>query len=146
MDLIKAMLLAAGPFFFALGITQPLVQFEKLYFFSETPSLLDIIVSLWGSENTSLAMVVLLVSVVFPAAKLLAVALEAGGGNMAGHLHRLLPVLAKWSMMDVLLVALAIVAAKTSGFATALTQPGLWFYAGSAISVSLLHMLIRRQA
>ncbi|MCO6185154.1 paraquat-inducible protein A [Rhizobium sp. L1K21] len=145
MNFLLAVLLVFGPFSFALGITLPLVRFEKLYFFSETPSLIDIVRALWAGGNAALATLVVLVSILFPLAKLLTVAIEAGGGALAGHLQRVLPVLAKWSMMDVLLVALAIVAAKTSGFASALTQPGLWFYAGSAVSVSILHALIRRQ-
>ena len=37
--------------------------------------------------------------------------------------------LSNWSMLDVVLVALVIFAAKTSGLATAFTQPGLWFFA-----------------
>ncbi len=146
MRVLTALLLVFGPFSFALGITLPLVHFEKLYFFSETPSLVDIVVSLWNEGNAPLGLLVFTVSILFPTAKLLVVALEAGGGKPAGYLQQLLPVLAKWSMMDVLLVAIAIVAAKTSGFASALSQPGLWFYAGSAVSVSLLHAIIRRQA
>ena len=46
-------------------------------------------------------------------------------------------------MMDVMLVALVIVAAKTSGMASAFTQPGLWFYAASAIMAGLLQMKLR---
>ena len=46
---------------------------------------------------------------------------------------RWLSYLAKWSMMDVLLVALVIFGAKTSGIATAIAQPGIWFYAAAAI-------------
>jgi len=44
--------------------------------------------------------------------------------------------LAKWSMLDVLLVAIAIFAAKTSGLASAVSQPGLWFFAISTITIS----------
>jgi paraquat-inducible protein A len=51
--------------------------------------------------------------------------------------------MSKWSMMDVLLVALVIVAAKTSGIASAFTQPGLWFYAGSTVAVTLCQALVR---
>lgn len=144
MNVIKAFLLVAGPLCFALGITLPLVRFEKLYFFTETPSLLSIVVSLWQEGNLLLGVVVSMFSIVFPLAKLVAVAMEIAGRGGDGRLQKLLPLLAKWSMMDVLLVALVIVAAKTSGFATALTQPGLWFYAGSTIIVSLLNALIRR--
>jgi paraquat-inducible protein A len=56
---------------------------------------------------------------------------------------RLLPVLGKWSMMDVMLVAIVIVAAKTSGMASAFTQPGLWFYAASAIMTGLLQVKLQ---
>ena len=41
--------------------------------------------------------------------------------------------LSNWSMLDVVLVALVIFAAKTSGLATAFTRPGLWFFAASAM-------------
>ena len=40
--------------------------------------------------------------------------------------------ISKWSMMDVLLVALIIFGAKTSGLASAISQPGIWCYALSA--------------
>ena len=79
--------------------------------------------------------------------KLVGIALEATAqaavGKKAGWMTRLLPVLGKWSMMDVMLVALVIVAAKTSGMASAFTQPGLWFYAASAIMTGLLQMTMQ---
>lgn len=90
---IRPVLLVAAPFFLALGLVLPLVRFEKLWFFDETPSLLEIVASL------------------------------------------------KWSMMDVLLVAIVIAAAKTTGLANAFTQPGLWCYAASAMISGLLHSL-----
>ena len=43
--------------------------------------------------------------------------------------------------MDVLIVALVIVAAKTGGIATALTQPGLWFYLASALLAIIAHIV-----
>lgn len=42
-----------------------------------------------------------------------------------------------------MLVAIVIFAAKTSGMAEAFTQPGLWFYAGSAVMTGLLQMWLR---
>jgi paraquat-inducible protein A len=44
-------------------------------------------------------------------------------------------------MMDVLLVAIVVAAAKTTGLADAFTQPGLWCYATSTIISGLLHSL-----
>jgi paraquat-inducible protein A len=166
---LKSTLLVLAPLFLALGLTMPLMRFETLYFFSDRPSLLQIIGSLWSGGDQVLALLVLLLSVLFPVVKLIGVAAEAIGaaggrtGDLAGGgpqgdgqegsgraggrlLYRLVPYLAKWSMMDVMLVAIVIFAAKTSGLATAVTQPGLWFYAGSAILVSLLHPLLRGRA
>ncbi len=142
-------LLVAGPFFLALGLTLPLVRFEKLYFFEETPSLVTIIATLWLEGSHLLAILVAAFSVVFPIAKLLAVMVEAvglGGADETrnGLIASLLPVLSKWSMVDVMLVALVIVAAKTSGVADAFTQPGLWFYAGSALTVTAAHYALCR--
>ena len=64
-------------------------------------------------------------------------ALSPDGGEGVWF-SRLVPFLTKWSMMDVLLVAIVIFATKTSGLAQAFTQPGLWFYAGSSLAVAAL--------
>ena len=142
------LLLLIGPFFLALGLTLPLVRFKKLYFFEETPSLTAIVTTLWRDGSFLLALLVGLFSAVFPKVKLFAVAVEAvatgrsdGRRGLSTHW---LPLLSKWSMMDVMLVALVIVVAKTSGVADAFTQPGLWFYAGSALSVTAAHFIVGR--
>jgi paraquat-inducible protein A len=49
-------------------------------------------------------------------------------------------------MLDVVLVALVIFAAKTSGLATAFTKPGLWFFAASAVLTATASALARRRA
>lgn len=140
---IKPVLLVAAPFFLALGLVLPLVQFEKLYFFTETPSLIDIVAGLWQSGDRALACLVCLLSIIFPAIKMVGIAAEGlppvDGVRGGALLSRLIPLLSKWSMMDVMLVAIVIVAAKSSGLANAFTQPGLWFYAASALFAGLLH-------
>ena len=147
MILVVPALLVLSALCLAFGLVLPLVRFEKLYFFNETPSLVDIVVSLWGQGSGGLAVLVGLLSIVFPVVKLFGIALEATApvppDGRASVLARLLPVLGKWSMMDVMLVALVIVAAKTSGMASAFTQPGLWFYAASAIMTGLLQIKLR---
>lgn len=144
---IVPLFLVASAFCLALGLVLPLVRFEKLYFFSETPSLIGIVTSLWSQGSPALAVVIALLSIVFPIAKLIGIAIEAtapsAGGRQDRAVARLLPILGKWSMMDVMLVALVIVAAKTSGMATAFTQPGLWFYAASAVMTGILQMRLR---
>lgn len=147
MILVVPALLVLSALFLAFGLVLPLVRFEKLYFFDETPSLIDIVVSLWGQGSGGLAVLVALFSIIFPVIKLFGIALEATvqarPHGKTSLIARLLPVLGKWSMMDVMLVALVIVAAKTSGMASAFTQPGLWFYATSAIMTGLLQMKLQ---
>jgi paraquat-inducible protein A len=145
---VKAALLVTAPLFLALGIVLPLVRFETLYVFSDNPSLLEIVVSLWDEGNPALGVLVALLSIVFPVVKMTGIAAEAIGAGQGSTsqvlLDRLVPVLSRWSMMDVLLVALVIFAAKTSGIAQAFTQPGLWFYAGSSVLAGVLHGLPKR--
>jgi paraquat-inducible protein A len=139
-------LIAAAALFFVFGVSLPLMTFEKLYFFSEDPSLLDLVASLYGAGDLALAAVVALVSLVFPVFKMAAVATEALWPEQPrGFAARLVPMLGKWSLMDVLLVAIVIAAAKTSGLAQAFSQPGLWFYAGSTLAVSAAQALLARR-
>jgi paraquat-inducible protein A len=146
---LQAVLLVTVPFLLAFGLVLPLVRFEKLYFFSDTPSLLAIIGSLWRTENYLLAAIVALVSVALPILKTVSLAVEAVGTQRKSEggffFDLVVPQLARWSMADVLLVAIVIAAAKTSGLATAFTQPGLWFYAGSTMISGLLHILLRKE-
>ena len=128
--LARAALLVLASAFLALGVTLPLVRFERLWLFESTPSLLGIVADLWSGEERLLAAFVVLVSLVFPCVKLLLAQITAIDRSAP---PRWLAGLSKWSMTDVLLVALAIVAAKTSGLAEAVTEPGVWFYGGSAL-------------
>ncbi|WP_421857468.1 paraquat-inducible protein A [Oricola sp.] len=147
MRFFTSALLAASAFFFALGITQPLLRFERLVFFSETPSLIEIVAELWSSGDALLAAAVGLFSIVFPAFKILAahalLAAESARPEAGARLRALLGIVSKWSMMDVLLVALVIFAAKTTGLADAFTQIGLWFYAGSVMTTAVATALLK---
>lgn len=147
MRIATALLLAIAAFSFALGISQPLLRFERLIFFDTTPSLIQIVRELWTSGDALLAAVVALFSIVFPAAKILTAqaVLSSRDGDESTHrrMHRLLGAVSKWSMMDVLLVALVIFGAKTSGLADAFTQPGLWFYAVSVLAAAFATRLLR---
>jgi paraquat-inducible protein A len=146
MRILIALLLFVAVFCFALGITMPILHMQKLYFFEETPSILSLSQSLWVEDSALLALVVLLFSVVFPLTKLAIVFITAiAPTTQLAHspLIRWAGVLSKWSMMDVLLVALVITAAKTSGLADAIVQPGLWFYAISALSGAVAAGLLK---
>ena len=48
-------------------------------------------------------------------------------------------------MLDVVLVALVVFAAKTSGLASAASRPGLWFFAVSAVLTAVLAKVADRK-
>ncbi|MBO3761980.1 paraquat-inducible protein A [Ciceribacter sp. L1K22] len=144
---LRATLLVAAPFCLALGFTLPLLRLETFYVVSRTPSLVEIVGSLWSGGDYVLASLVAVLSMVLPTLKLMLLAAEAIGQraspDKSGHWQRLLPHLARWSMMDVMLVAIVIFAAKSSGLASAFTQPGLWFFAVSAMIAGVLPAVLK---
>ena len=83
-------------------------------------------------------------SLLFPATKLLLLQLAVAGPptRVPGWLQAL----SNWSMLDVVMVALAIFTAKNTGLATAMTLSGLWFFAASAILTAAISMLVKRKA
>jgi len=125
MSWLRPVLLMLAAIFLTLGLLLPIIRFERLYFFSETPSLVELVAALFRQGDVALSLVVGLFSIVFPIAKLAGLALQLSGlAGDAGVFRRAMPHLSKWSMMDVMLVAIVIVAAKSSGLAVAVSQPG----------------------
>jgi paraquat-inducible protein A len=119
---------------FALGITLPLMQVDRLYFLSSSPSLIAVVASLWTHSDFAIAIVTAVFSIIFPILKLTVLhfaAFRAHESNI--KIPKWFKALARWSLLDVMVVALIIFAAKTSGLATAATKSGLWFFAISAV-------------
>ena len=143
MRIFIAILLFVATICFALAVTQPLIHVERLWIFDEEPSLVEMIASLWQGGEWPLALLIGLFSIVTPAAKLLLLHIA-----VATDTKRVLPGwfrgLANWSMLDVVLVAIVIFAAKTSGLATAATKPGLWLFAASVVLTAVISALVRK--
>lgn len=143
MRLIIALLLPVSTFSFALGLTLPLMRFERLYFLEDRPSLIEIVQTLWKDGDPWLAALIGAFSIGFPAVKILLTHMAALNGGKARSLA-LLSAVSKWSMLDVMLVALVMFAAKTSSLADAAVLPGLWFYAAATLSTALAAFLCNR--
>ncbi|WP_417686943.1 paraquat-inducible protein A [Roseibium sp.] len=139
-----AILLPLATFSFALGLTLPLMRFERLFILEDRPSLIDMVVSLWGDQEHALALLIGAFSIGFPALKILLTHVAALSGTASRSLH-LLGAVSKWSMLDVMLVALVLFAAKTSGLAAASVLPGLWFYASATIMTAAAAFLCARR-
>lgn len=143
MRLVLGILLPIATFSFALGLTLPLMKLERLYFLEDTPSLTEIVYGLWVDGEPLLAVVILVFSILLPAAKIILTHVAALKGG-SGRSLSILSAVGKWSMLDVMLVALVLFAAKTSGLAEASALPGLWFYATATIAAALAANLCKR--
>ena len=140
---LTPVLLYAAAFCFPLGLILPLMRMEKLFFFEETPSLFDLVTGLYDKGDLALSAIIAVFSFIFPAVKLFLL-FTIAFGTTPHHRLKVLSALGKWSMMDVMLVALVVFAAKTSGVASALALPGLWFFAAATLFSALAAMIIRK--
>ncbi|MEX0999751.1 MAG: paraquat-inducible protein A [Thermodesulfobacteriota bacterium] len=111
--------------------------------------LLGIIKSLFADGSFFLGIIIFLFSVVFPMLKIVlcAVALISFQKTDAkDKIIKAIGYVSKWSMADVFIVAVIIVMFKAKGFNFKFTaEPGIYFYAISAILSSLAILLIMRQ-
>lgn len=146
MRILLPLALFAAAFSYGLGLVLPLVRIEKLFVLTEEPSLAAMIAGLWDTGEIALAAVVALFSVAFPLAKLGLLHVAAYGGPDG---HRMVPswfrILSNWSMLDVVLVALVVFAAKTTGLAEAFARPGLWFFAASVVLTAAASAMLKRK-
>ncbi|SDR33220.1 paraquat-inducible protein A [Pseudovibrio sp. Tun.PSC04-5.I4] len=145
MPVFLGFLIPIAAFSFGLGLTLPLLRMERLYFLQDTPSLIQMINGLYEDGEPTIAVLVFAFSVVLPALKILVLGISALHPSSVKWLMTL-SYLGKWSMMDVMLVALVIFAAKTSGLASAQVLPGLWFYAVATLSTAIAAFMVSRTA
>jgi paraquat-inducible protein A len=139
------LLLLGASLCFALGVTQPLMEIDRLYFFTATPSLIEVTTGLWANGDHAIAIITALFSLIFPLAKLAVLHVAAFPAAGALSIPHWFKAIARWSMLDVLVVALVIFAAKTSGLASAAAKPGLWFFALSVVLTALASAAVARK-
>lgn len=128
-----------------LGLTLPVLETTRLWVFKDSYSLIDAVRALYDAGEIVLAILIALFSLVTPILKLLAVAalhLQAAASPDAA-LPRWVERLGKWSLTDVLVIAILIVAWSGAGMQLAV-QPGLWFFAASAVMLMAASGLVVR--
>ncbi len=129
------------------GWLLPIMTVERLLFLSREISILQGVAELWSEDEAFLAIVIGGFSVLLPAVKLtLALYLwfhaEAGSQQLRRALS-LLELAGRWSMLDVFVVALLVVASRTSLFDDVTVHPGVYVFT-AAIVLSLV--VVQRMA
>jgi paraquat-inducible protein A len=125
-----------------LAMNLPLMQTSAFYFFEDNPSIVGLIATLYGGNEWLLLGVITLFAVALPTFKLLVLHQAAYTGEKGRAFH-ILAALGRWSLLDVLVVALIIVAVKSSGLAAAASQPGLWFFAIHALTAAMISEVLK---
>lgn len=146
--LAGGLLLAALPLLVA-GLLMPAISITRLFVFTDTYSIAGAVFEFWARGNYLLFVIVFFFSLVFPATKIL-IALWAWStgeedeeAETLGRLCRLFATVSKWSMLDVFIVALTVLAVEGSLFAAADVHLGIVLF---AISVILSTLAIQRLA
>jgi paraquat-inducible protein A len=131
-----------------LGLTLPVMQLTRLYFWTDTHSILSVLSALYATGEVFLAGVIFVFSIVFPVFKLLFITaagtLISVGPARRSRWFRRIEWLGKWSMLDVLVLALLVFYAKSNDLADAVALPGIYFFAASVILTMTAYGLIAR--
>ena len=142
--LARALLVVATAFL-PLGLLLPVLETTRLWVFKTSYSLVDAVRALITEGEFLLGLLIAIFSLLTPALKIIAVTAlhmrPAGSGS--GPLAHAVDHLGKWSLTDVLVVALLIVLTSGTGLDLA-AEPGLWFFAASAVLLMIASGLVVR--
>ncbi len=129
------------------GWMLPIMTVERFLFLSREISILQGVAELWSEDEAFLAIVIGAFSILLPAVKL-ALALylwfhvEAGSQQLRRALS-LLELAGRWSMLDVFVVALLVVAIRTSLIDDVTVHPGVYVFTAAIV---LALVVVQRMA
>jgi len=142
-------LLGAAFALFAAGVFFPFFHVTKFWLFDDAVSVVAGIMTLFREGEYFLFAVLTLFTLVFPSAKLgmLAIIWTERQHNLTcvQHLHQWVEHLGKWSMLDVFVVAILIVAMKSASVAEIHIGIGLYLFTFSVVATQVASALVARQ-
>jgi len=135
---LLAGLLLAALILFILGVNLPLISTTKFYFIKENYSLIDVLENLKVKNEMLLYWVMLIFTFIVPILKMAGLSFELFFSKSSSGKSRIISLLSKWAMVDVLVLAVLIACMKSgSGLVEMTSSNGLSYFAASVI-VSLI--------
>jgi paraquat-inducible protein A len=129
--------------FFALGVILPVIRFTTVYVWTNEHSIATIIWALYENNEFFLCAVVFAVSIFFPFLKLFYLLTLVTSPDLSPEFRRrsvsTMEWLGRYSMTDVMVLALMIFYVNSSGYTEAVVMPGVYFFAASAIITMLAY-------
>lgn len=142
------LLLGATFGLFATGVVFPFFHVTKFWVFHDAVSVVSGILTLLHEREYFLFVILTLFTLAFPCLKLglLGVIWAEREHNLTRvrRLHRWVEHLGKWSMLDVFVVAILIVAMKSAAVAELHVGAGLYLFTSSVILTQLTSALVAR--
>lgn len=136
-DRLIPVVLVAAAVLLILGLFVPILRVDRFFVFSHPFSIVDSLAALFEEREYFLFTVIFCFTVVFPATKLCcSVFLWARidvGSRSFDRIVDVLDTLGKWSMLDVMLLAVAVASIKFSLVGDAHANPGLYLFTAAIV-------------
>lgn len=142
-NFVLSFLIIVATVFFALGIILPVIRFTTVYVWTKEHSIATIIWALFENQEFFLSVVLFLFSIFFPFLKLFYLLTLVTSPDIPPEFRRksisTMEWLGRYSMTDVMVLALMIFYVNSSGYTEAAVQPGVYFFAASALITMLAY-------
>lgn len=119
----------------------PMMTITKLFFWSDRVSIADAVINLWGEGDYFIFLVIFLFSILFPFAKLVGGlwlwARVTPGDQRSSKLAGWIKGLSKWSMLDVFVAALVVVAIKVTIVSDVSIHSGIYVFTAAVLLSTL---------
>ena len=129
--------------FFALGVILPVIKFTTVFVWTAEHSIATIIYALYQNGEHFLCAVLFIFSILFPFLKLFYLLTLVTSPDLSPEFRAksisTMEWLGRYSMTDVMVLALMIFYVNSSGYTEAVVQPGVYFFAASAIMTMLAY-------
>lgn len=140
---VLSFLIILATVFFALGVILPVIRFTTVYVWTNEHSLATIIYALYRNQEFFLCAVLFVFSVLFPFLKLLYLLTLVTSPELSPEFRdrsiSTMEWLGRYSMTDVMVLALMIFYVNSSGYTEARVLPGVYFFAASALITMLAY-------
>jgi paraquat-inducible protein A len=129
--------------FFALGVMLPAIRFTTVFVWTNQHSIATIIWALYKNEEFFLCFVIFMFSIFFPFLKLFYLLTLVTSPDLPPEFRdrsiSAMEWLGRYSMTDVMVLALMIFYVNASGYTEASVLPGIYFFAASTIMTMLAY-------
>ena len=136
-NVVLSFLIIVATVCFALGITLPVIKFTTIYVWTNEHSIATVIYALYKNQEFFLCGVLFIFSIVFPFMKLFYLLTLVTSPNISPEFREksmsTMEWLGRYSMTDVMVLALIIFYMNSSGYTEANVLPGAYLFAASAL-------------